>query len=188
MNKCRYAKIMLLALVLSVVGCGLSSENLIPDTTNLGATTIEKVIKVVDVQGAQESFFGGPAMITDEEYKEALVNSLGKSKLFREVRTDGDSDLDLYAKIIVHGQADDAVGSIGVLEFIADYTSAMVVEYRIIETKTGEEIWKKGFSSRHKVTVAQELGGAARTIKAQEGSVKKNLSQFLRSLSELKLN
>lgn len=175
-----HGSIVLLAAFFLFIGCSISTKELIPNNT-FNFNQSDKTIRVVNVQGAQKPFFGGPAMVTNEQFKEALVITLKKSNLFREVSTDKHCDVDLYAEIVAHGQAEN--GGVGL-----DYTSVMVVEYWLIETKNNKEIWRQGFNSRHKVTLAEAFSGATRTLKAQEGSVRKNLTQLIETLSSLELH
>ena len=62
--------------------------------------------------------------------------TLKQSNLFRNVVTKQSGDWELTTTIVAHGQGDGL-----------DYRSAMVVEYRIVDTATKKEIWKKGFNS-----------------------------------------
>ena len=170
-------------LVMAIVGFGLlagcsgvSIDNMVPPPQPASTPVFEKTLKVHQVSGAKEEIFGGPELVSNEEYTEAVVETLKQSNLFRNVVTTQTGDWDLTTTIVAHGQGDGL-----------DYRSAMVVEYRIVDTATKKEIWKKGFNSRHEVTVFQAFSGAARTTKAQEGSVRKNLQQFIASLASAKL-
>ena len=159
-----------------LAGCtGISIDNLVPPPQPASTPVFDKTIKVHQVSGAKEEIFGGPELVSNEEYTEALVETLKQSNVFRHVVTNQSGDWDLTTTIVAHGQGDGL-----------DYRSAMVVEYRIVDTATKKEIWKKGFNSRHEVTVFQAFSGAVRTTRAQEGSVRKNLQQFISSLASAK--
>ena len=176
--KAQLRSIMLVSIVLFLVACGgIAIKRLVPDIVPVSDPVFNKSLRVLNVTGARKEIFGGPELVSNEEYREALVVSLKRSNLFAEVITEGNADYDLRTTIIAHGQGDSL-----------NYKSAMVVEYAIVDANTKKEMWKKGFNSRHKVTVAQSFSGAARTTKAQEGSVRKNLSQFIASLAVAELN
>ena len=115
-------------------------------------------------------------MISNEMYREALVSALRKSNLFRRVETDSVGDYELHTDLVAQGQ------SLGL-----DYRSSMVAQYRITDVRSGAERWKRGFNSRHEVTVGQALSGATRTTMAQEGSVRENLAQLVTALSTAEL-
>ena len=174
MKERHIANIAILIIVSIIVGCaGISPQKLIPDTNPAPTNRFDKTIRVLDVRGrAHKKYFGGQEWVSNQEYKEALVATLKKSNLFKEVRTDKESDYELHTEIIAHGQGDHGL----------DYTSTMVVEYRIVDAKTQKEVWRKGFNSRHEVKFSEAFSGATRTTKAQEGSVRKNLSQLVNSL------
>ncbi len=165
-----------------ISGCGISIDNLVPLSPVVQTPRFDKILKVENVTGAQESYFGGPAMVTDEEYTEALVRTLRQSNFFKQVVTDTPGDYELLTTIVAHGQDQGSNAAIGTL----DAKHAMVVEYRIVDALSKHPLWKKGFNSRHEVTLGESFSGAARTIAAQEGSVRKNLDQFIRSLSSAK--
>ena len=92
--------------------------------------------------------------------------------MFRQIETEQPGEYELHTELISQGQ-----GAVAL-----DYRSAMVVQYRIVDTRSGADLWKKGFNSRAEVTVSQSLSGAKRTVSAQEGSVRENLAQLIAAL------
>ena len=132
-------------------GCGISVDNLIPSTPSVPSPRFTKTLKVHPVTGAKESFFGGPAMVTDEEYTEGLVRTLKQSKLFQGVVTDKVGDYELITKILAHGQDKDLANA----TLAAKH--AMIVEYQIVDAQSKNKLWKKGFNSRHEVTFGQSF-------------------------------
>lgn len=171
------------AWTLVLTGCGgLAVTRMIPQTSIEPTPRFNVVLRVMPVTNAKVQQWGGPALVSNEIYREALVSTLRKSNLFRRIETEQPGDLELHADFVAHGQG--TRGAVGL-----DYRSAMVVQYRIVETASGSELWSQGFNSRHEVAVSQAFSGAARTIEAQEGSVRDNLAQLVKALSaaELKL-
>jgi hypothetical protein len=167
--------VLLLLIAATQVGCsGIETKNMMPDTSTLRARQIDRALSVLEVTGAQKERFGGPAMISNEGFKEALVAALQQGGLFRSVSPAPGGELEMYAEFVAQGQGDKGL----------DYKSAMVVEYWIIERDGRREVWREAFNSRHEVTVGQALAGSTRTVKAQEGSVRKNLAQMLETLAE----
>ena len=161
----------------ALAGCaGLAVERMMPTNAAAPAPRFDGSLRVLPVTGARDSQFGGPALISNEMYREALVSALRKSNLFRRVETDGAGDYALHTDLVAQGQ------SLGL-----DYRSSMVAQYRITEMRSGAERWKRGFNSRHEVTVGQALSGATRTTMAQEGSVRENLAQLITALSTAEL-
>ena len=71
-----------------LAGCtGISIDNLVPPPQPASTPVFDKTIKVHQVSGAKEEIFGGPELISNEEYTEALVETLKQSKLFHNVVT-----------------------------------------------------------------------------------------------------
>jgi len=166
-----------LALMLLLSGCGgISVKKMTPDIDTALITRFDKSINVITAAGARKGVFGGPAMVSNDEFTDALVATLKKANLFKEVYKNSKSDYELYSDLVAQGQG-----------VSLNYESALVVQYRIVDPKNNEVIWKKGFNSRFTVTVLQSFSGAVRTTKAQEGSVRSNLSQLIQSLSSAKL-
>ncbi len=158
-------------------GCaGLDLNNMVPDTSSLAATRIDKSISVTNVSGAQDSKFGGPAMVSNEQFKSSLVEALRNSGIFRSVVTESAADLEISAEFVAQGQGAGL-----------NYLAALVVEYMIVDSASKDEVWSDAFNSRHEVTVGQALSGAKRTVMAAEGAVRENLEQLLENLAEADL-
>lgn len=176
-NRIPYIGTLILA-GLIVSGCAsIEVNNMVPDTSSLTAKRIDKTISVANVSGAQDEKFAGPAMVSDEQFKSSLVEALQQSGIFRSVVSDGPADLEMSAEFVAQGQGAGL-----------NYLSALVVEYTIVDSASRDEVWSEAFNSRHEVTVGQAISGATRTVKAAEGSVRKNLEQLLESLAEADLN
>jgi hypothetical protein len=158
------------ALVLGLLtACGgLEVARMLPPTAPAPVPRFAGVLRVMPVTGAKTAQFGGPALVSNEMFREALVAALRRSNLFRGVETEARADWELHADFLAHGQG---VG--------LDYRAAMVVQYRIVQQRSGTEIWRQGINSRHEVTVSQAFSGATRTIMANEGSVRENLTQLI---------
>jgi hypothetical protein len=155
---------------------GLTVDRMIPPMTVEPAPRFAMTLHVMPVTGAEPQQFGGPALVSNEMYRDALVATLRKSNLFASVQTRQTADCELHAQIVAHGQGPTLT-----------YRSAMVVQYRLVQSGTGAELWSQGFNSRHEVGVSQALAGARRTVEAQEGSVRDNLAQLIEALSKAEL-
>lgn len=164
------------ALILS--GCAsLDVNRMVPEISSAPANRFDKTIAVRKVTGAQEETFGGPAMVSDEQFKQALVQALDQSGLFRGVITEGSADLEISAEFVAQGQGAGL-----------NFMSALVVEYLIVDSASQDEVWSDAYNSRHEVKVSEALSGAKRTVWAAEGSVRKNIAQLLEGLTEADLD
>lgn len=175
-QKLKFLQGFLAAILLS--GCAnIDVNRMVPDTSSIPTPKFEKSIAVGQVTGAQEQTFGGPAMVSDEQFKATLVQALDQSGMFRDVVTDGSADLELSAEFVAQGQGAGL-----------NYLSALVVEYLIVDSTSRDEIWSDAYNSRHEVTVGDALSGSKRTVWAAEGSVRKNIAQLLEGLAEADLD
>ena len=166
----------LAAIILS--GCAnIDVNRMVPETSPEPGKRFDKTIAVKTVTGAQEQTFGGPAMVSDEQFKQSLVQALDESGMFRDVVTEGNADLEMSAEFIAQGQGSGL-----------NYMSALVVEYLIVDGASQDEVWSDAYNSRHEVTVGEALSGSKRTVWAAEGSVRKNIAQLLEGLAEADLD
>lgn len=171
-------KLAAICVALVLTGCsGLQLKNMVPESANSVTTHHTQSIRIGSITGNREEFFGGPEMITAEEFKTVLTETFVRSKLFSSVEQSA-ADLELSAKFIAHGQ----VTSNG---FNAE--QAMVIEYTLANLRTGQELWKQSINSRHTATLSDALGGNARTRMAQEGCVRKNVEQLIEALNKLSI-
>ena len=167
--------ILLAALSIAACGCSLDPDKMAPDAAASPSTwTTGHSVRVMDVTSGfnnQGSFFGGPAMIDNDQFKTALVLTLKKSNLFTDVSTDH-GDVDLYATIKSQKQVD----SMGVFQ----YTAEMLVSYKFVD-KSGKEVWSASYESEFSSTA---LAGATRTLEAREGSARENLTSLVQGIRE----
>lgn len=174
----RFALLTWLALAVSFAGCAsLAVDRMLPPVNAAQTPRFDAALRVLPVTGARQELFGGPALVSNEMYRDALAQALKQSNLFRRISTDEQGDYELHTELFAQGQGDVAL----------DYRSAMVVQYRIVDRRSGTDAWRKGFNSRKEVTVSQALSGARRTVTAQEGSVRDNLAQLIAALAEARL-
>jgi len=159
-------------LLLLFAGCSIKTEGLIPDQPAVSSRLIDKTVKVMQVEGGHASKFGREAYITNEQYHDALRQTLVDSHVFSHIVESGDADWELHSEIITI-----------TTEAGFSPTYAIVVQYWLVDTKTGEEIWNKGINTRHHVNWNEAFAGGTRIIMAVEGATKKNLTHLVEALS-----
>ena len=164
-------------LILLIAGCSITTEGLIPDQSLETRRQINKIVKVMPVEGGHASKFGREAYITNEQFGEALQQTLADSRIFNRVIESGDADWDLHSEIITI-----------TTEAGISPTYAIVVQYWLIDERTGEEIWRKGINTRHHVNWNEAFAGGTRIIMAVEGATKKNLTQLVHALERSDLH
>ncbi|MDJ0741039.1 MAG: hypothetical protein QNJ91_15090 [Gammaproteobacteria bacterium] len=60
---------------------------------------------------------------------------------------------------------------------------AIVVQYWLVDARSGDEIWRQGINTRHQVKWNEAFAGATRIIRAVEGATKKDLTRLVQALS-----
>jgi len=179
MKNSRYrhtARLLLAIFALVLTGCSIKTEGLIPDRPTETTRQIDRSVKVMMVEGGHASKFGREAYITNEQYRDALQQTLNDAHLFTRVVDSGNADWDLHSEIITI-----------TTEAGVSPTYAIVVQYWLVDPRTGEEIWRKGINTRHQVKWNEAFAGGTRIIKAVEGATKKNLMQLVQALSSADL-
>ena len=66
-------------------------------------------------------------------------------------------------------------------------TFAFVTQYWLVDTRTSEEVCRKGINARNEERVSETWSGAARAVKALEGAVRDNISRLIEELAKANL-
>jgi hypothetical protein len=161
----------LLTFVPFVWSCSsLKPSRMVPQTSAVSTTKIGGSVRVMDVIGGRETYFGGAQMIDNEQFKKALILALRQSGLFNEVSSDH-GEMDLHATI----RSQDQKISRGL-----QYTATMVVTYKFVD-RTGNTVWSAAYDSEFSSTA---FAGGIRTVRAREGSARENLTSLMQGLRE----
>ena len=169
--------LILLFFVIFISSCTVKApdaEYMIPDIDYSKFTTIGQTLKVVEVKGGIKTNPMGRPTTGNEAFQEALISTLRKSGLFKEILTDGNSDYELFTEIVAQKWHPGF-----------SITSTLFVKYRLIETKSNQEIWKENVYSQYEAENEEAWLGQDRATKANEGAVRENLKLLLRKLSDV---
>jgi hypothetical protein len=155
-------------LTLWLVGCaGITPKRMIPaEAAASPERKIAQRVRVLPVTGSRETFFGGPAFPTPEQIHEAVVATLDRTALFAGVSA-SPGDLDLTVTVLSTDQ-----------QGILPTTVRVVVNYKFTRSD-GALLWSETYDSSFS---AAELGGATRTVNANEGAVRENLKALVQGL------
>jgi len=159
-----------------LASCAISTKGLIPEPPVSGVRQIDKQVQLMPVQGGRSSSFGREAYITNEQYRDAMRQALLDAGSFRVLADEGPTDWQLFSEIITITTE----GGVSPMY-------AIVVQYWLVETDTGNEIWRKGINTRQKVNWNEAFAGGTRIIMAINGATKKNLSGLIEALSKADL-
>jgi len=162
----------------TLAGCaGLSVDRMLPTDPPAATPRVDRTLRVASVTGGRSPDFGGPAVVSSEMMREALLAALRRSNLFRGVDAERPGDYDLHAQI--HDQTQNADS--------LDYVATLGVRYRLVDTRSGAEVWRRDLNSRYLVAVSSALSGATRTVTAREQSLRDNLTRLVKDLAALNL-
>lgn len=159
----------LCALSFVLIACaGITPKRMVPETAAGPERKIALRVRVMPVTGARDTFFGGPAFPTAEQVQEALVATLEKSGIFAGVSTAA-GDVELAMSMLSYNQ-----------QGILPTTVRLVANYKFAG-RDGNLAWSETYDSAFS---AGDLGGAARTVAANEGAVRENLKAFVLGVKE----
>ena len=179
-NKTIKTVFLVLIVAVAITGCAPPSvTNMIPSFNYTTFVSTDKTLMVAEVKGGEKPYpFPSRSIskIENEGFHEALTNTLKESGIFKEVFTAEKGDYEIYAEIISqelhHGTISTA--------------SILFVNYRLIEADSGKEVWKENILSQHYARLSLEAFTViGRVKKAKEGSVRDNLTQLIKKLSNV---
>jgi hypothetical protein len=158
------------ATLLSVAGCGsISPERMVPAEAAVGTERkIALRVRVMPATGARDTTFGGPAFPNAQQYHEALLATLQKAGIFAGVSATA-GDIELATTLLTLDQ-----------QGFIPYTVRMVANYRFT-SRDGATLWSETYDSTFS---ASNLGGATRTLNANEGAVRENLKALVQGIRE----
>lgn len=169
--RCRSAvRALILGAALAVTACGsISPERMVPSEATAGPERrIPLRVRVMPATGSRDTNFGGPAFPKPEQYQEALVATLVKAGIFPVVSANA-GDVDLTTTILSVDQ-----------QGLIPYTVRMVANYRFTSSG-GTTLWSETYDSSFS---ASNIGGATRTLNANEGAVRENLKALIQGIRE----
>jgi len=161
--------------ILSACAAAPDVDRMIPSAPPSAVLHSDKVLRVGEVTGGKETNPLMQSMIDDTGFRQALVDTLQRSGLFRSVITDqAAADYELQAEIVSQE-----------VQGIYDATATLFVNYRLLEVSSHREIWKENLLSRYMAKFEESFIGVERRRKANEGVVRENLLQLVDRLSQV---
>jgi biopolymer transport protein ExbD len=177
MKKNKTLKSVLLVLIVAVtITCCAAPASVIRMEPSFGHTRFvssNMTLIIAEVKGGKKTNPMLSSTIENESFREALKNTLNKSRIFINVSKDKKGDYKLYTEIISQ-------------ELKAGFTmtSILFVNYILIENKSSRELWKENILSQYDVKFKGEWV-QERARKANEGAVRDNLTQLVKKLSNV---
>lgn len=176
-NALRVASVaLMLAGAAGLSGCATPATQQAMVPTTVVVTEKHAGSVAVNVTGGKTTSAAGKSQISDEAFKQAIVDSINKSQVFASVG-DAGSNYQLTASIISMDQP----------SFGLDFTVKMEAGWTLKRVDSGAVAWQEVIKSQHTATTSDAFAGVTRLRMANEGAARNNISQALEKISKLKL-
>lgn len=168
---------LLILLALACTGCPatLKPEAMTPQVSVSGHKSASDIL--IAALGATDVTAREPVQIKDEDFAQALQESIEKSGLFRKASRDVPGKYQLQAFFT---QIDEQI-------FGIDMTASMEVNYTLARTSPKAVLWEKKISSSHTASMSDSVISITRLQLATEGAARKNIEQAIQEISKLQL-
>lgn len=175
MTRSTWALVLFAVLVIGGCASGAKPEAMVPHMNVLVHQSQSDVN--VTVVGGKETSMMGASQISDQDFAQALQDSISRSGLFRKVVAGIPAVYRLDAFIVQMNQP----------MFGASMTVSMEVNYSLARTNPKEVVWQKAVTSTYTAAFSEAFVGVTRLRMANEGAARKNIEQAINEMSNLKL-
>lgn len=177
MKPAKILEYFILAFVVTIMNScttALQVGEMIPYVDYSAFTSTDKTIKVQEVYGGELTNPRGMSKIESKSFQDALVTTLKKSGIFKEVFIDRSGDYELKTQIVSQKME----------SWLAATNVTLFVHYRLFETKRNKEVWSESLLSQY------DTDNLNKKPHPNEGAVRDNLTQLLKKLADFmnKLN
>jgi biopolymer transport protein ExbD len=166
--------VLIVAVTITCCAAPASVIRMVPSFGHTRFVSSNMTLIIAEVKGGKKTNPMLSSTIENESFREALKNTLNKSRIFINVSKDKKGDYKLYTEIISQ-------------ELKAGFTmtSILFVNYILIENKSSRELWKENILSQYDAKFEEASYGPERAKKANEGAVRDNLTQLVKKLSNV---
>lgn len=167
----------ILLIMLSLLsGCaGINIANMVPDPLEKNIQFPISVSLSVE-RGQKKGVVWYSGTIKPEDFKKAIIESLNKADLFKDLTSIDAADYNLIVKLIYAGSHSGF-----------NMNAWVNAQWTLINNKTGEKVWDKLIEGKGHATVGDAFVGAKRQIMALERGAKENIDEAIKELKALKL-
>lgn len=165
----------LAALTAQLTGCATAAKS--DAIVAAPATLVHKSSSDVSVAvvGGQETSSMGASQISNDNFAQALTESIGQSGLFAKVAGNGHYKLTAFI-----GKVDQPLMGFSM-------TVKMEVNYTLVDSTSGKTVWTKNVASTYTAKASAAFAGVTRLRLANEGTAKDNIQQAITDISTLNL-
>jgi hypothetical protein len=167
----------LCAVLALLAGCASPAtfEGMIPDRFDITQKRPETVDVVVS--GGQETNAMWKPQISDEAFKQALIESIGKSQAFSKVIQGKDANFLLSVLIFNMEQP----------SFGVSLTVNLEAVWKLSRVDNGKTVWSESIKSENTAGFSDAFAAVKRLRIATEGAAQKNIAEGLARISKLNL-
>ncbi len=171
-----------------VTGCSTippQAANMVPQQEQIvapkaAAKTLRVVAMTVGSPGSTlaQAFAQEPlaqTRITDGAFRDALMNTLAVSGLFKRVSAEGNADYEIDGTVYSQQMSTTGWGWV---------TATIGVRYKLIETASGTEVWRDSSVSQCDSSIGFKMGIAMQS-EANECAMRKNLLHLVEQLAKI---
>jgi len=160
----------------SLMAVGCSFSNIEPSEMAANAQVVKHHQGSVQVKVTGGETKEDQLKITNESFKQSIVNAINKSKLFGST---GDGKSDYRLDVILNSLDQPAMG----------FTMTVNMEASWIVTRISDNkmMWRKSISSTQTLGVSDETGGVARVRRTTGEAAARNIEKALAEISKLDL-
>lgn len=171
------ALIGILGAVIGLGGCAspAGTKEMVSDSAQV--VTKHPYSVAVRTAGGRETDKMGASQISDQDFAEALRQSITTTKLFSKVVEGQDSDYLL--SVFVANLEQPMMGF--------SMTVKMEAAWSLTEVKSGKVIWKDTINSTYTASASAAFAGVERLRIATEGAARENIKMGIEELSKLSL-
>lgn len=159
--------------IMLVSGCAARASRMVPDKFEL-SKTMSGSVKVEESVGGRETNPLWTSQISSSAFTEALTESISKTGLFSTVIKEGDADYILNVTLLSYDQP-----WVGI-----DFDVKMNTKWELTNAKTLTPVWTDTFETTYRAKLGDALLASERLQKANEGSVRTNIAEGLKRLSQ----
>jgi hypothetical protein len=132
----------------------------------------------VSVMGGRETSAVGASQISNQDFAQALKDSISKANLFSGI---GEVDGSRY-------QLNAFISRVNQPMMGFSMTVTMEVSYNLVDSQSKKSIWEKSIVSEHTAAAGEAFAGVKRLRLATEGAARQNIESLIRELAKLHLD
>jgi hypothetical protein len=166
------------AVMLCWSGCAAPTQtSAMVGVPQLGSVHQSPSSLAVSVMGGRETSAVGASQISNQDFAQALKDSIGAAGLFSKIGAVDGSRYQLNAFISRLNQP--------MMGF--SMTVTMEVSYTLVDSQAKKTIWEQSITSEHTASAGEAFAGVTRLRLATEGAARQNIESLIRELAKLNL-